>query len=62
MHKQGDTEDSPQFEDVIISLKSAQNKGTDPYALDETKPSYHDTLNSLRLDLCCMRQKNSHQR
>ena len=31
------------MEEVIISLKSAQNKGDDPYALDKTKSTYHAT-------------------
>jgi hypothetical protein len=39
------------MEEVIISLKSAQNKGSDPYTLDKTKSAYHDTLDSLRHDL-----------
>jgi hypothetical protein len=32
------------MEEVIISLKSAQNKSNDPYALDKSKSAYHDTL------------------
>lgn len=42
----------PSMEEVIISLKSAQNKGNDPYALDKTKSAYHDLLDALRLSLC----------
>lgn len=45
----------PSYEEVIISLKSAQNKANDPYALDKTKSAYHDTLDALRLSLCGMR-------
>ena len=47
----------PQFEYVFIALKSAQNKGDDPYSLDKTKSAYHDTLDVLRLSLCYMRSK-----
>ena len=46
------------FEEVIIALKSAQNKGNDPYALDKTKSAYHDTLDALRLLLSCLGQKS----
>lgn len=55
MHKQRNTKDSPSNGEVIISLKSAQNKGNDPYALDKCKSAYHDTLDAPRLSLCCIR-------
>jgi hypothetical protein len=46
------------FEDVFVALKSAQNKGDDPYALDKAKSAYHDSLDALRLSLCGMELKN----
>jgi hypothetical protein len=45
----------PQFEDIFAALKSAQNKGDDPYSLDKTKSSNHDTLDALHLSLACMK-------
>jgi hypothetical protein len=45
----------PSMEEVIISLKSAQNKGNNPYSLDKNTSAYHDLLDALRLVLCCMR-------
>jgi len=45
----------PSFEEVIISLKSAQNKGNDPYALDKSKSAYHDTLDALRLAVSALK-------
>jgi hypothetical protein len=45
------------MEKVIISLKSAQDKGDNPYSMNKTKSAYHDSLVSIRLVLCCMRQK-----
>lgn len=37
------------MEKVIISLKSAQDKGDDPYSLDKSKSAYHDSLDVLRV-------------
>lgn len=45
----------PQFEDIFVALKSAQNKGDDPYSLDKTKSSNHDILDALRLSLCSLK-------
>ena len=49
---------NPRFEEVIIAL-SAQNKGDNPYSMNKTKLVYHDTLDSIRLALCCMRHSSS---
>jgi len=46
------------MEEVIISLKSVQNKSNDPYALDKTKSAYHDSLDALQLSLCSLRSKS----
>lgn len=48
----------PSFEDIIISLKSAQNKGDNPYSLDKIKSAHHDSLDALKLALSCMRSIN----
>ena len=49
----------PKFEDIIIALKSAQNKGNDAYSLDKTCSANHDTLDALRLALCCLKNESS---
>lgn len=45
----------PKYEDVIIALKSAQNKGDNPYSLDKTRSAQHDTFDALRLAVSCLR-------
>ena len=47
----------PSQEELIVSLKSAQNKGNNPYSLDKNTSAYHDLLDAPRLALCCMRSK-----
>lgn len=46
------------MEDIIISLKSAKSKPKNPYSLNKQTNALHDTLDALRLALCCMRQKS----
>jgi hypothetical protein len=45
----------PKLEEVIIALKSAQNKGDNPYTLDKNRSANHDSLDALRLALACMK-------
>jgi hypothetical protein len=47
----------PKFEEVIIALKSAQNKVDNPYSLDKSRSAYHDSLDALRLALSCMKAR-----
>lgn len=45
----------PSMQEVIVSLKSAKNRPTNPYSLDNNTSAYHDTLDALRLSLCSLR-------
>ena len=49
----------PSMEEIIISLKITQNKENDPYSLDKSKSAYHDSLDVLRLSLCCLKFKGN---
>ena len=46
------------MEELIVSLKSAKNKPNNPYSLDKSKSAFDDSLDALRLALCCMELKN----
>lgn len=43
---------NPSMDEVIVSLKSAKCKPSNPYALDKNTSSFHDTLDALRLAVC----------
>lgn len=47
----------PSMGEIIISLKSAKNKPTNPYSLDKAVSAYNDQLDAIRLALCGLRPK-----